>query len=189
MAKAQRGKDLRDKLAEARRVLQSTLAAGAQSLQELRARQSELRARREYLLSAPLSKADLLTALSADITQALHAAVREPNILGLLSELQTRAPEQTILGSNDRADYAPLPKNKWSDGGRETVLLLFAALADADTLAKAFEPALDQLDFSKAGPALAARRREIAEIDAQLAEIEVDIRDAESLLGAAKEAS
>lgn len=141
-------------------------------LAKTRLRISDLKAERERLTHAPLSRADLEDALRADLALAGKEAL--PSVQRLAEEAQTRTTLR-VEGSQDAALYHPLPSRFTPE--------ILALLIPADQILAAIKPALDGLDYSRSGPPLAERRKRIAEIDGELSELEPQAAELAEALG------
>ena len=140
----------------------------------LKLRAAELEHERKGLLRQPMSRTDLEDALRADLEEAARQALRDAELVQILTECRDR-PSARIENMEDRALYLPLP----SRIKPEHLVLYFGA----DRIIETLQPALAALSYDGAGPSLAERRERIKAIDAELAEVARQREELDRVLG------
>lgn len=171
-------KKLSDQFAQFRRAIPAARASYGDTLKEI----ASVKARIDYLKSAPLCRADVETQLIASIEAARRAA---------LDSIQLRTSVEWIRKSPGAAmegdhleDFSPLRPPRLSEDG----LALLMALVDPKTALKVMAPTIDAAcPDDTAGPPLAERKPELATLAKRLAELEDARTELERILAASGE--
>lgn len=140
---------------------------------KLNIRLAELNHERKGLLRQPMSRTDLEDALRADLEEAARQALRDGELVQILTDCRDRPSAR--IENMDRALYLPLP----SRIKPEHLVLYFGA----DRIIETLQPALAALSYDGAGPSLAERRERIKAIDAELSEVARQRAELDRVLG------
>ncbi|MCK7579078.1 MAG: hypothetical protein MZV65_27325 [Chromatiales bacterium] len=170
---------LSDKVRAAARALSAARQSAHGALENQRTELARLKARRHELRTAPLSRADLESALIEDVTREQQRVLSGGALPAALWEMQRR-PQATaaiVDGGTERANYWPLNTGHFD---ANTAGLLTLLLGEPLALVARLSPILDQMSFENAGPSLADRRAELASLESSIAALETEIGETEA---------
>ncbi|NVZ10636.1 hypothetical protein HW932_15340 [Allochromatium humboldtianum] len=170
---------LSDKVRAAARALSAARQSAHGALENQRTELARLKARRHELRTAPLSRADLESALIEDVTREQQRALTGGELSASLWEMQRR-PQATaaiVDGGTERANHWPLNTGRFDIN---TARLLTLLLGEPSALVARLAPLFDAMDFSNAGPSLADRRAELTSLASSIAALEIEIGETEA---------
>ena len=138
-----------------------------------------LRERRRALEKAPLNQADTLALMRREIEAQQQAAVSHPQLAERWKLIQRDA-VSAIRPEHTTGSQAPITDH-WDSYSAGLVALLL----DTDQVMAKITPALDALDFTDCGPAVADRLTEMQKIERRMAALTAGIEEAKQALASA----
>ena len=158
--------------------LRNLIGAARQNRADLAEQLSALEAEKRALLKAPLNRADVESILRRDVAAQQKQALQADSILhSEIESLQTRSISAQLSGT--AANYSPFESSQFSSSLLDKLLLIIATPAE---IVARLKPALDSLDYKKAGPPLTERRVKIAGLDAKIADLQAELSQFAELL-------
>ncbi|WP_295443060.1 hypothetical protein [uncultured Thiodictyon sp.] len=155
--------------------LEQAKVAASKELASIRARIEQATAETDHLTNAPLSRADLEAIMLGHMKALQDKAIQYSGLEELLDH-QRRLPGSFVTMREKFGAYNPFP-SRWND-------LVMHAFFTPDSMITSLAPVLDLLDYSGAGPTVSERRRELARLDVELAELRQSEQSLASAIGA-----
>ena len=160
-------------IAGLRKTLESAHDRRAELVEKLKTIQTQIK----RLQSLPLTRADLEAALLRDIAEQQRLALIDEDFIGVLKYAQSRGIREQLAGTSPTT--SPFDDSQYNKAIQSRLL---AIIGDPAKILSRLKPAIDKIDFRDAGPALADRKSQIAELEKQVAALTTEISDLTELL-------